>query len=102
MSTSIRKAEIRDLVRIMEISNRAYDIESGSTGIAFKSTRRYLNLEEIRKDLRYFYVLLLNDTKIIGAVKTKVDIDSNVVEIGSLAVDPHYQVLFDSLVLSLF
>ena len=72
----------------MDITNKAYAIESGSTGIAFKSTPRYQNITEIQMNLKYFQVLLLNN-KIIGSVKAQCN--EKIVEIGSLAIDPDYQ-----------
>lgn len=72
----------------MDVTNKAYSIESGSTGIAFKSTNRYQNRTEIHINLDSFYVLI-QTKKIIGAVKAKTS--GSTIEIGSLAIDPDHQ-----------
>ena len=55
-------AKNEDLQDIMDITNRAYAIESGSTGIAFKSTPRYQNSNEIQQNLKDFHVLTIKNT----------------------------------------
>ena len=93
LSIVIRKARIEDTQVIMDMTNKAYSIYFGSTGIAFKRTNRYpgpryQNTSEIETNLDSFYVLL-QDKKIIGAVKAKPN--GSIVKIGSLAIDPDHQ-----------
>ena len=55
-------AKNEDLQDILDITNKAYAIESGSAGIAFKSTPRYQNTSEIQQNLKDFHVLTIKNT----------------------------------------
>ena len=88
-----RKAKEEDLPKIMELINKAYEVETGNTGLAFKCQKRYLDLGEVQPFLDNFYVLRLEPkSEIIGVVKARFIDDSSILDIGPLAVDPVVQV----------
>ena len=76
--------------------NRAYALEKGNTGVAFKNDERYRKIEHLKNDMQYYWVLRSEDgSRILGCVKAKIVTNANgvkVVEIGPFAVDPNSQV----------
>ena len=78
---------------IYEVVKAAYIVELGDSGVAFKNTDRYTSTKSLIEDLPFFWVLRTNK-KIEGCVKAKVDKDTQIVEIGPLAVRPECQVCF--------
>ena len=88
---------------MIDVINRAYDVETGNTGVSFKCARRSENLPDPQNQLKYFHVLEENG-KIVGGVKTMVKPPktttmkekANVVNIGPVAVDPDHQVINQS------
>lgn len=84
----MRKAVSGDLSDIFSLVNKAYKVEIGISGHAFKSADRYRSLAEAQKDLEWMYVY--ESPQIIGVVKAQVD-DNGVVEIGPIAVDETHQ-----------
>ena len=84
----MRKAVSGDLSDIFALVNKAYKVEIGISGHAFKSADRYRSLAEAQKDLEWMYVY--ESPQIIGVVKAQVD-ENGVVEIGPIAVDETHQ-----------
>lgn len=76
---------------MLDVVNRAYDVETGNTGVSFKCARRFRSQEDAQKQLKYFHVLEENG-KIVGGVKTTMKEKAAVVNIGPVAVDPDHQV----------
>jgi len=74
--------------------NAAYEVETGSEGVAFKNITRYNDVfEPIEDELPFFHVLRLeNSPKIVGVVKAKMIDDFKIVEIGPVAIRPEFQV----------
>ena len=98
----LRKAREEDLEELIDVVNRAYDVETGNTGVSFKCAPRFCEEEDAQKQLKYFYVLEENG-KIVGGVKTMIKPPkttmkekANVVNIGPVAVDPDHQVINQS------
>ena len=71
---------------MIDVINRAYDVETGNTGVSFKCARRSENLPDPQNQLKYFHVLEENG-KIVGVVKTRMKENADVVIIGPVAVD---------------
>ena len=80
---------------MIDVVNRAYDVETGNTGVSFKCARRSENLPDPQNQLKYFHVLEENG-KIVGGVKTRMKENADVVIIGPVAVDPDHQVMSQS------
>ena len=81
-----RKPKEEDLPKIMELINKAYEVETGNTWLAFKSQKRYLDLGEVQPFLDNFYVLRLEPkSEIIGVVKARFIDDSSILDIIILA-----------------
>ena len=76
---------------MIDVVNRAYDVETGNTGVSFKCAPRFQEEEDAQKQLKHFHVLEENG-KIVGGVKTTLKEKAAVVNIGPVAVDPDYQV----------
>ena len=74
----------------MSIVNKAYSIEHGNTGLAFKCAPRYSCKEECLMDIGHTLVGTLQQ-KIVCSDKAVVDEATDVVEIGPIAVDPKHQ-----------
>ena len=83
----MRKAVPEDLPKIFDLINKAYKVEIGDSGLAFKSADRYRSLSEAHNDLEWIYVY--ENPQIIGVVKAQVE--NNVVDIGPIAVDENHQ-----------
>ena len=80
---------------MIDVVNRAYDVETGNTGVSFKCARRFETLPDAQNQLKYFHVLEENG-KIVGVVKTRMKENADVVIIGPVAVDPDHQVMSQS------
>ena len=80
---------------MIDVVNRAYDVETGNTGVSFKCARRFETLPDAQNQLKYFHVLEENG-KIVGGVKTRMKENADVVIIGPVAVDPDHQVMNQS------
>lgn len=82
------------MLEIRELVNAAYEVETGSEGVAFKNITRYNDVfEPIEDELPFFHVLRLeNSPKIVGVVKAKMIDDFKIVEIGPVAIRPEFQV----------
>ena len=98
----LRKAREEDLEELIDVVNRAYDVETGNTGVSFKCAPRFQEEEDAQKQLKHFHVLEENG-KIVGGVKTMIKPPkttmkekANVVNIGPVAVDPDHQVMNQS------
>ena len=87
----LRKATQADLEELREVINKAYDVETGNTGVSFKRARRYRTLAEVESQMKYLHVLL-EDGVIVGGVKTVFSEDFKKVSIGPVAVHPDHQV----------
>ena len=87
----LRKAVHSDLEELQEVINKAYDVETGNTGVSFKRARRYRTLAEVEEQMKYLHVLLENEV-IVGGVRTVVSEDFKKVSIGPVAVHPDHQV----------
>ena len=90
-----RKATKEEMPEIMSIVNSAYSVEEGSTGISFKNTTRFKNLQEVEDCLKNMYVLedkLLG--KIVGVVCVEMLNENSIASIGPVAVHPNHQVKF--------
>ena len=87
----MRKAVHSDLEELQEVINKAYDVETGNTGVSFKRARRYRTLAEVEEQMKYLHVLLENEV-IVGGVRTVVSEDFKKVSIGPVAVHPDHQV----------
>ena len=88
-----RKATKEETPEIMSIVNSAYSVEEGSTGISFKNTTRFKNLQEVEDCLKNMYVLedkLLG--KIVGVVCVEMLNENSIASIGPVAVHPNHQV----------
>ena len=83
----MRKAVPEDLPKIFDLINKAYKVEIGDSGLAFKSADRYRSLREAQNDLEWIYVY--ENPQITGVVKAQVE--NNVVDIGPIAVDENHQ-----------
>ena len=83
----MRKAVPEDLPKIFDLINKAYKVEIGNSGLAFKAADRYRSLREAQNDLEWIYVY--ENPQIIGVVKAQVE--NNVVDIGPIAVDENHQ-----------
>jgi hypothetical protein len=68
----IRQALISDSNVILTIVNEGYSIEKGNTGIAFKKTDRYSNINQVINDIKLkdAYLVLENEENkaIIGCM----------------------------------
>ena len=94
----VRKARIKDAVRIFETVNLSYKLELGRTGIAFKKENRYVNLAEVKDDIRskdgqFFYVQESesSDKTCLGCIFAKATKDKKAVSYGPFAVHPSHQ-----------
>ena len=90
-----RKATKEEMSEIMSIVNAAYSVEEGNTGISFKNTTRFKNLQEVGDCLKNMYVLedkLVG--KIVGVVCVEMLNDDSIASIGPVAVHPDHQVKF--------
>lgn len=87
----VRKAKIEDLSDLFKMINKSYEMEVGSSGVAFNEDPRYAKMEELETDLEHFWVLEANQD-ILGAVKIKLVEDGNVAVVGPLAVSQRHQV----------
>ena len=90
-----RKATKEEMPEIMSIVNSAYSVEEGSTGISFKNTTRFKNLQEVEDCLKNMYVLedeLVG--KIVGVVCVEMLNENSIASIGPVAVHPNHQVKF--------
>ena len=104
----LRKAREEDLEELIDVVNRAYDVETGNTGVSFKCAPRFCEEEDAQKQLKHFYVLEENG-KIVGGVKTMIKPPkttmkekANVVNIGPVAVDPNHQVMNQKVSINVF
>ena len=90
-----RKATKEEMPEIMSIVNSAYSVEEGNTGISFKNTTRFKNLQEVEDCLKNMYVL---EDKLIGQIVGVVCVEllkqNKVASIGPVAVHPDQQVKF--------
>ena len=66
-------------------------VETGNTGIAFKNTTRFKNLQEVEDCIENMYVFE-DGGKIAGAVCVELLDNNKVASIGPIAVHPSYQV----------
>ena len=88
-----RKATEADVNEVMDNVNRAYVVESGDTGLAFKTTPRYISREECLAALPHTWVGTADDDdKIVCTGKAEVDAETDTVTLGPLSVDPAHQV----------
>jgi hypothetical protein len=93
----IRLAKIKDAKKIFDTVNKAYKIEIGKTGIAFKKVNRYITLGQVIKDIKtknskYFYLQKSkkNDDVCIGCVFATLKKEKGIVTYGPFAVHPKY------------
>lgn len=88
-----RPATDNDIDAIMSIVNRAYLLVKGDSGLAYATawTDRYRNRSQCQKDVAYTIVGTLEDGSIVCSGKGQVNLSSDSVDIGPLAVDPDYQ-----------
>ena len=88
-----RKATKEEMPEIMSIVNSAYSVEEGNTGISFKNTTRFKNLQEVEDCLKNMYVL---EDKLVGQIVGVVCVEmldqNNIASIGPVAVHPDHQV----------
>ena len=89
----IRRANsLKDNEIIYDLVEKAFEVEVGNTGLAFRSQNRYAHLkpneEMFLKELEQFYVYEEN-AKVLACLK--VVCENNVVDIGPLAVEPKHQ-----------
>merc|ERR1712008_135246 len=87
-----RKATKEEMPEIMSIVNSAYSVEEGNTGISFKNTTRFKNLQEVEDCLKNLYVLegkLVG--QIVGVVCVKMLYENSIASIGPVAVHPDHQ-----------
>ena len=88
-----RKATKEEMPEIMSIVNSAYSVEEGNTGISFKNTTRFKNLQEVEDCLKNMYVL---EDKLIGQIVGVVCVEmlnnNSIASIGPVAVHPNHQV----------
>lgn len=75
----------------MSIVNRAYIVETGDSGLAFKCTNRFKERSECQEAIPHTIVGTLEDGTIVCMGKGQVDKVSDSVDLGPLAVDPDYQ-----------
>ena len=86
----------------MSIVNRAYAIEIGNTGLAFKYTPRYryavpssldtFLLDTCAPDIPHTWIgYLKEDGRVVCSGKAEIDKIKDSVSLGPLAVDPDYQ-----------
>ena len=89
-----RKATKEEMPEIMSIVNSAYSVEEGNTGISFKNTTRFKNLQEVKDCLKNLYVL---EDKLVGQIVGVVCVEmleNSIASIGPVAVHPDHQVMF--------
>ena len=93
-------AKLEDAQEIYEVVKAAYDIERGNTGISFKNADRYISTKDVIEDLPFIWILKVPNkniyqegkTDIVGCVKAVVNKDTQIVELGPIAVLPDCQV----------
>ena len=88
----ITKASIDDILKIMELANKAFE-ENGSigdSGLGFKKkgTKRFKDSKSVEDILDILYVLKsLPQNNIIGMIGARIKSDSKTVHISHLAID---------------
>ena len=91
-----RLATLQDVDVIFEIVKAAYSVELGDSGLAFKNADRYISKKSVIEDLPFIWVLrefdTINSTRIVGCTKAVVNKNTQIVEIGPVAVRPDCQV----------
>ena len=76
----------------MSIVNRAYVVETGKTGLAFKCTPRYKYSATCALDIPHTWIGYLKESgKIVCSGKGQIDKTNDSVSLGPLAVDPDHQ-----------
>merc|ERR1739848_748997 len=83
---AIRRADVSDSKTIHQLVNEAYELETGNTGVQFKSSPRYScahDSDTMFDELLHTFVYVTHSGEIRGSIKAEVTGDT--VHIGPVA-----------------